>query len=254
VNDRPGFLGYDGEDLRGELVRIAQADAAPIAAQRRILSRVTGAAAGAGIGFAAAGTAAATAAVKTSAAITAAGVAKWVAVGLVAGTVTVFAVEKTHPPVAAPPVAQFVEIATPVRSEPTKARAPRVEGAPTEIPAPVVVSVPRRAPSPVPVDEPAQAEPEIAAQQPTVLAQELGQLEEVREAMAQGRAARALDLLRRYDRDFAAGSMSSEAAALRVEALGRAGRSEEAQRAARAFLAKYPRSPLSDRVRVAAGL
>jgi outer membrane protein assembly factor BamD (BamD/ComL family) len=97
-------------------------------------------------------------------------------------------------------------------------------------------------------------EPEVTEQAPTVLAQELGRLEEVRQAMAQGRAARALELLGRYNRDFASGSMSSEAAALRVEALVRAGRHEEAREAARAFLAKYPRSPLSDRVRVAAGL
>jgi hypothetical protein len=250
VNDRPGFLGYDGEDLRGELVRHAQADAAPRAAQRRVLSRVTGAAAGAGIGFAAAGTAAATSAVKTTVAVTAAGMAKWIAVGLVAGTVTVAAVETTHP--GAPrvsPVAESVEITAPVAVQAPTAQAPRIETAPVEIPVAVAASAARRAPEPEQIEE-----AEVAAQEPTALAQELGRLEQVRQAMAQGRAARALDLLQRYDRDFASGNMSSEAAALRVEALARAGRHEEAREAARAFLAKYPRSPLSDRVRAAAGL
>jgi hypothetical protein len=249
VNDRPGFLGYDGEDLRDQLVRHAQADVAPASTQHRVLSRVTGAAAGAGLlGFAAAGTAASAA--KTTVAVTVAGVAKWIAVGLVAGTVTVAAVERTHP--SAPrgaPAAESVEIAAPVVVETPRAQPPRVETAPVEIPVAVAASAARRAPEPEQIDE-----PEVAAQEPTALAQELGRLEQVREAMAQGRAARALDLLRRYDRDFAAGSMSSEAAALRVEALVRAGRHEEAREAARAFLAEYPRSPLSDRVRAAAGL
>jgi hypothetical protein len=81
-----------------------------------------------------------------------------------------------------------------------------------------------------------------------------GRLSIRRAAMAQGRAAHALELLGSYNHDFASGSMSSEAAALRVEALVRAGRQEEAREAALTFLAKCPRSPLSDRVRVAAGL
>jgi hypothetical protein len=253
VNDRPGIFGYDGEDLRSELVRIAQADAAPAAAQRRVLSRLTAAGAGAGIGFTAAGTAAS--AVKASAAITAAGVAKWIAVGIVAGTAAVVAVEKTHPPVMAPVTPMAAKVSAPVVSDPTIAQAPRHEAPPLEIAVPAAPSTARRGPEPVRVDEPEEEpRPEIAVEEPTVLAQELARLEQVREAMAQGRAARALELLGRYDRDFASGSMSSEAAALRVEALVRAGRHEEAREAARAFLNKYPRSPLSDRVRAAAGL
>jgi hypothetical protein len=89
---------------------------------------------------------------------------------------------------------------------------------------------------------------------PRGLARELFILEQAREAMVQGRPASALAALAQYDREFASGSMSAEATALRIEALMQSGRADEGRSSARAFMATYPRSPLVDRVRVAAGL
>jgi hypothetical protein len=59
---------------------------------------------------------------------------------------------------------------------------------------------------------------------------------------------RALVLLHRYEVSYPTGAFRPEALALRVEALRDSGRDAEAKALAREFLARYPQSPLADRV------
>jgi outer membrane protein assembly factor BamD (BamD/ComL family) len=68
-----------------------------------------------------------------------------------------------------------------------------------------------------------------------------------------GATERALTLLRRYETTYPGGAFRPEVMALRIETLDDAGRGAEARALAREFLARYPQSPVADRVaRVAA--
>ena len=64
-------------------------------------------------------------------------------------------------------------------------------------------------------------------------------------------AARALALLDRADREVGEGVLGRERETLRIEALASLGRSAQAERLARAFLAAHPGDPLERRVREA---
>jgi hypothetical protein len=56
-------------------------------------------------------------------------------------------------------------------------------------------------------------------------------------------------LLDRHDRDFAGGVLIAEASVVRLEALVIQGRNGDARTLADVFLARFPRSPLVQRVR-----
>ena len=71
--------------------------------------------------------------------------------------------------------------------------------------------------------------------------------------MKGGSSERALVLLRRYDASYPGGAFRPEALALRIEALDQDGRRAEARALAREFLARYPQSPVADRVARVAG-
>jgi hypothetical protein len=73
-------------------------------------------------------------------------------------------------------------------------------------------------------------------------------MDAARTAVKAGSTERALLLLRRYDATFPAGAFRPEALALRIEALDEGGRSAEARALAREFLARYPQSPVAERV------
>jgi hypothetical protein len=60
-------------------------------------------------------------------------------------------------------------------------------------------------------------------------------------------------LLDAYDRSAPRGALRLEAEVLRIDALSRSGRLQQAQVRARAFLARYPNSALAARVRRIAG-
>ena len=66
--------------------------------------------------------------------------------------------------------------------------------------------------------------------------------------MKAGSTERALVLLRRYEVSYPGGAFRPEALALRIEALDGAGHAAEARALAREFLARYPHSPLADRI------
>jgi hypothetical protein len=96
----------------------------------------------------------------------------------------------------------------------------------------------RGAPPSVPSSKPAanlQAEAELLARASS--------------AIGSGRAAQALELLDRHEREYADGALAEERAAARVLALCAAGRTDEARRLGEQFLRRAPRSPLVPRVR-----
>ena len=81
------------------------------------------------------------------------------------------------------------------------------------------------------------------------LADEVEALREAHTALREGRAGEAMEVL---DQDAAPSSgLEQERAAMRVFALCRLGKTQEAQRQAKAFLAQWPKSPHAARVRTA---
>ena len=80
------------------------------------------------------------------------------------------------------------------------------------------------------------------------LRDQIALIDAARTAVRAGATDKALALLRRYDASYAGGAFRPEALALRVEALDQAGRGAEAQALAREFLARYPQSPVAERI------
>jgi outer membrane protein assembly factor BamD (BamD/ComL family) len=80
------------------------------------------------------------------------------------------------------------------------------------------------------------------------LRDQIALIDAARTAVKAGSTERALVLLRRYDTNYPGGAFRPEALALRIEALAAGGRGAEARALAREFLARYPQSPLADRV------
>jgi hypothetical protein len=83
---------------------------------------------------------------------------------------------------------------------------------------------------------------------------ELTQLDSARSRLKSGRSEEALALLDAYERSAPRGALRLEAEVLRIDALSRSGRTEQAKSRARAFLERHPRSVLAARVRRLAGL
>jgi len=121
-------------------------------------------------------------------------------------------------------------------------------------------------PPPEPVAEPAIAEPppapppapdETAAAveappppiDPRRLAAEVALLDRARAAVAAHDTAGALALLDEHRRSFGDGALVAEAEVVRIEALVAAHRTAEAAGLGRAFLTRFPHSPLAARVR-----
>ncbi len=136
-------------------------------------------------------------------------------------------------------------------------------------PASRVVYVDRPAPPPLPPPPPAApAPPPVvaapaapsapAAQAPSSLPSRSSQLsaervllDEARAALAQGDPDRALDRLERHRRTFAAPILGEERDAMRVEALAKASRGDEARAAAAAFRKRWPDSLFASAVQAA---
>jgi hypothetical protein len=111
----------------------------------------------------------------------------------------------------------------------------------SSVPAPA--SAPRSAARlPMPSSRVATEAPKTAAARQ--YAAELALLEPARSALARGDNAAALSAIVRHEREFEAGFLAEERSALRVRALWGMGRISEAEAAAKAFRARYPRSAL----------
>ena len=136
---------------------------------------------------------------------------------------------------------------------------------PTRIPTPVpAIVAPRVEEAPLPADTasaPGLVEKRIEkvhrrATPPAPAADlrdQIALIDAARTAVKAGATDRALALLRRYDANYPGGAFRPEALALRVEALDAGGHGAEARALAREFLARYPQSPVADRVARIAG-
>ena len=80
------------------------------------------------------------------------------------------------------------------------------------------------------------------------LRDQIALMDAARTAVKSRETERSLALLRRYDASYPTGAFRPEALALRIETLAADGRGAEARALAREFLARYPQSPLADRV------
>ncbi|MBX3212210.1 MAG: hypothetical protein KF850_09270 [Labilithrix sp.] len=164
------------------------------------------------------------------------------------------------PPAPAATPEMVATIAAPASPQPPHAAAP---GEPPPAEEATDVAAPNR-PAPAPRGaRPAQPAPdapaELGARAPTTrsgaparvestLGRELARVTAARSALAGGHAARALGELDAYDAEFPAGAFSVEVAVLRIEALARSGRSDEARRLGDGFLAQHPRGLFARRV------
>ena len=138
--------------------------------------------------------------------------------------------------------------------------APKPAARPADRPAPAVVTARVEAqPDETPAAMPAAADkrtekarrhgqPAAPAVPAADLRDQIALIDAARSAVKSGATDRALTLLRRYDSSFPGGAFRPEALALRIETLDQAGRSAEARALARDFLARYPQSPVADRV------
>ncbi|AKU95328.1 hypothetical protein AKJ09_01992 [Labilithrix luteola] len=82
----------------------------------------------------------------------------------------------------------------------------------------------------------------------STLGRELARVTAARNALTGGDAASALRSLDAYDAEFPRGTFSVEVSVLRIEALARTGRSDEARELGNRFLARYPQGVLARRV------
>lgn len=80
------------------------------------------------------------------------------------------------------------------------------------------------------------------------LGREVARVTAARAALATGEVQRALTLLDSYDAEFPDGTLTVEASVLRIEALARSGRRDEARRLGNQFLGRHPRGAFARRV------
>jgi hypothetical protein len=129
--------------------------------------------------------------------------------------------------------------ATPAPETPSE-----VSPEPTEPPPPASASPHPEAPRPATSLHALRPAPERTEDALTAEVRILG---DARDALAEGDAARALEILTAYRRRFAAGALAPEATAVRVDALCAAGRVADAEAEVRRFEALDPGSPLTRR-------
>ncbi len=248
------------DGLAGALLSSAKADRAPPGASRRILA-----------------SAAVTAALATKASSSAASVTslahamarwaawKWVAFAAVgaASAVTVDAIVSPRAPVAPPvavarvsgnPAATSTRPRRPETSQPTTPWTVATSVLPDVAPSAAIAAPPtapaRPAASPAATNSSSRAAPSGAALepphtlQPSRLALVIAAIDDAKATLATGRAEDVLRKLDTYETAFPHGMLGAEAKALRIEALARAGRDEEARAQLVRFRAEHAGSPL----------
>ena len=144
---------------------------------------------------------------------------------------------------------------TPARPSPPPAQAlsPSVPAAP----APALATEPA-SPVSAPLRPESSAMPASrrvrTATTPVDVREQTSLVDAAREAVASGAAERALALLRQYQDRYPGGVFRPEAAAIKIEALAKLGRGAEVRALADRFVAEYGDGPLTDRIRIVAGL
>jgi hypothetical protein len=111
-------------------------------------------------------------------------------------------------------------------------------------------SVSGSAPAP---SKPSTAVPAAKAAHARSIAGEISALDRIREQLSAGDTRAALRALDRYRSTFPGGVLQQEAAALRIEALARAGERAQAAQLAQRFAREHPNSPHLDRIRSLTG-
>jgi len=254
------LLDMDSEELERLLIAHGRDDGPSDEARHRAIVKATVAAA------AGASLAATSIASKAATALPWLLAAKWVAVGVASGAVTIGVVATVQRRNAPPH-----ENATHVSSPTTVGRAAPDRGpALSPEPAPMAVShppdpptggraaedptpkhaVPKAAPTDAPSIEPTPSEPTSTTPlvSPASLQEELGFLDEARRDLDVGAPSRALDALNRYAERFPSGNMRIEGDALRIETLLALHQTTAARSLAKSFLAKNATSPTAMRV------
>jgi TolA-binding protein len=239
--------------VKGDLLASAKTDAAPPGARRRAL--VVAAAA-------AATSTAATSATAGLGTLARVAVWKWVVIGAVglgtvvaakavvapAGSADAGTDQRTPAPVPPPAVPQprrdVPAILAPLPGASSVAAAP---SAPTPSPSAATAPADRTAP-PRPLSPPASsnevATPRSPRPPPSTLAAEIASIDGAKQALAHGDSGEALRQLDGYQSAFPRGRLAAEATALRVEALVRAGRRDDARAELARLRAASPDSPL----------
>ena len=120
---------------------------------------------------------------------------------------------------------------------------------------PLEVAVSPAPPLPSPVEtSPKKASTGVKPVSPDPLHDEVLRLDEARAKLARGDAAGALVSLDQHDREFPRGLLGAEADVLRVEALVKAGRRDEAHARGERLLEREPNGPHAKRLRTLLGL
>jgi hypothetical protein len=225
------------DPLESMLLSAARSQRAPASARAHVRAAV-GLAAGAGT-LAVATAAGAAAGKHTMGALTAIGIAKYLAVGMACGALTLGASRW----VASPAKVEMLASVAPVASQSATLVTPVVPPVPP--PAAASPSVPSLVVTAAPAASSAPAIPALAA--------EIVVLDEARGALRGRDAATALRALDRYAKEFPHGQMSAEAMMLRVKALVQSGDRATAESLAKSFESANPRSPLIERVHAIVG-
>jgi hypothetical protein len=152
------------------------------------------------------------------------------------------------------PARPAARVAAPAQPAPP---APTAEPAPAPVPDEVVAAAPGAAPEralPEPAGEPAPpaTEPAPAATQPASpsrLAEQVALVDRARDRLAASDPRAALAALAEYHQRFASGDLDAEADVVTIESLIALGEPVRARALGAAFLERFPRSPLAQRVR-----
>lgn len=261
-----------GNDLELMLLRSARDDQPPPQSRRRTLEALGLAGGIVGVGATVTTTTAASTAIATASNLA---FLQWISVGIVAGILAVGGIDQItrgeSPPERRPASPSQVE---------QPARAPVAPAGRSALDHAASIDDPAATPSPLPAGEPAAAVPvaPIAARSDASgsdpsplrftakparersapaaapelkpsLADEVAVLDSAREALDSSDPARALQVLEKHDKQFAAGVLSLEAKLLRIEVTLARGDRAGAIRLANEFLAAHPRSAHTSRVR-----
>jgi hypothetical protein len=127
--------------------------------------------------------------------------------------------------------------------------APAVSAPPTPVPPPVADPVAETPPRAVAPTQRSRAVPAAGD-----LRDQVAFIDSARAAVSAGAGGRALEILRRYQDKYPAGSFRPEAGALKIEALMKVGREAEGRALAERFVAEHRGSLLARRVADVAGL
>jgi hypothetical protein len=263
------FLHKDPADLERFLVQQARSDRAPRGALQRAVVSLTSAS----LGLSLTGSAKLAWAAGATGKVTPWLIAKCVTIGMSATLAAFVGAEQLQrafdageassggPKPAQPDVvlgqpANVSSVTASVRST--------LVAAPPALSTRAAAAAPGTAAVPLEADAPSSSDPSLPSStafdaaggtgSPAALAREVARLRSVRASLAAGAPRAALHALDRYALEFPSGALRAEAAALRIEALALLGDAALMRRLASDFLARFPVSPLVERVRAVSGM